>query len=209
MEGTGDSVPSPFCTLCASRFKPRTAEEEKFVGAGNGTAVREVCSISTLSVKVQRCYVPNWQLKAQQQPPGVLSAAAQLPLQDTSSLLTFLLTSLPVLQIQPPRGSGRTVGAFWEEVRWLRSTLPFHTLQKPLPALRRAVIDMTHGGCPTCPALPAAAFCSLSPALGELLLLGVSPLAASRGSRGAVQPAEGKANTSPVCVRALSTVLSN
>lgn len=71
-------------------------------------------------------------------------------------------------------------------------------------------MGMTHGSCPACPALPAAAFfCSLSPALGELLLLGVSPLAASRGSCGAVQPAEGKANTSPVCVRALSTVLSN
>lgn len=71
-------------------------------------------------------------------------------------------------------------------------------------------MGMTHGGCPACPALPAAVFfCSLSPALGELLLLGVPPFAASRGSRGAVQPTEGKASTSPVCVRALSTVLSN
>lgn len=63
------------------------------------------------------------------------------------------------------------------------------------------------------PRVPGAAgssvFCSLSPALGELPLLGVPPFVASRGSRGAVQPTEGKASTSPVCVRALSTVLSN
>lgn len=62
MEGTGDSVPSPFYTLCASRFEPRTAEEEKFVGAGNGAAVREVWSVSKhtwLKFRDAMCLIGN------------------------------------------------------------------------------------------------------------------------------------------------------